>query len=89
MKCHDAHPCPAHLNVASGDEIMELAIDEKQAKRLLKEIVIELVQEQHDLFLELMVEVVEETGMARAIHKGRQSSYVTEIEIRALLEGEQ
>ncbi len=65
---------------------MELTIDEKQAKRLLKEIVIEMVQEQHDLFLELMVEALEETGMARAIREGRQHDYVTEAEIRALLE---
>lgn len=65
---------------------MELTIDEKQAKRLLKEIVIEMVQEQHDLFLELMVEALEETGMARAIREGRQYDYVTEAEIRTLLE---
>jgi hypothetical protein len=66
--------------------MMELTIDEQQAKRLLKEIVIEMVQEQHDLFLELMVEALEETGMTRAIREGRQHDYVTEAEIRALLE---
>lgn len=40
---------------------MELTIDETHAKRLLKEVLIELVHERQDLFLEIMLEALEET----------------------------
>lgn len=64
---------------------MELTIDEIHAKRLLKEVIIELVHERHDLFLEIMLEALEETGLASAIREGRQHEYVSEEEIRTLL----
>jgi hypothetical protein len=65
--------------------IMELTIDEAHAKRLLKEVMIELVHERQDLFLEIMLEALEETGLAAAIREGRKQEYVTEEEIRTLL----
>jgi hypothetical protein len=66
---------------------MELTIDEVQAKKLLKEIMIELVRERQDLFLEIMVEAIEEVGLANAIREGRQNEFVPEEEIKAILEG--
>jgi hypothetical protein len=66
---------------------MELTIDEVQAKKLLKEIMIELVRERQDLFLEIMVEAIEEVGLANAIREGRQNEFVPEQEIKAILEG--
>jgi len=66
---------------------MELTIDEVQAKKLLKEIMIELVRERQDLFFELIVEAMEEIGLANAIREGRQDEFVTEEEIKAILEG--
>jgi hypothetical protein len=65
--------------------IMELTIDEAHAKRLLKEVMIELFHERQDLFLEIMLEALEETGLAAAIREGRKQEYVTEEEIRTLL----
>jgi hypothetical protein len=65
---------------------MELTIDEVQAKKLLKEIMVELIRERQDLFLELMVEAVEEVGLANAIREGRQNEFVPEEEIKAILE---
>lgn len=66
---------------------MEFTIDEAQAKKLLKEIMIELVSERQDLFFELMVEAFEEVGLANAIREGRQNEFVPEEEIKAILEG--
>lgn len=67
---------------------MELTLNEVQAKSLLKEIVLELVQERRDLFSEIMVEALEEIGLANAIQEGRQDEFVDENEIMAILEGQ-
>ncbi len=67
---------------------MELTISEAQAKTLLKEVVIELVQEKRELFFELIVEAMEEIGLANAIREGRQNEFVSEQAITAILEGQ-
>jgi len=64
---------------------MELTISEKQAKELLKEVLIELMEEKRDLFLEVMLEAVEEIGLANAILEGRQNEFVGEDQILAIL----
>ena len=65
---------------------MELTLNETQAKAIMKEIVIELVQDKHDLFLEIVVEALEEVGLANAIQAGRQNDFVDEAQITAILE---
>ncbi|MCB0231515.1 MAG: hypothetical protein KDH08_02305 [Anaerolineae bacterium] len=67
---------------------MELTLNEVQAKSLLKEIVLELVQERRDWFSEIMVEALEEIGLANAIQEGRQDQFVDEEQIMAILEGQ-
>jgi hypothetical protein len=64
---------------------MQLTIDKTETKQLLKEVVLELVQERHELFLEIMLEAIEEAGLIEAIQAGRQHDYVEEEEIRVLL----
>jgi len=66
---------------------MELTIDEANTKKLLKEIMIELINDRQDLFYELIMEVIEEVGLAAAIREGRQNEFVSEEEIQAILEG--
>lgn len=67
---------------------MELTLNEVQAKSLLKEIVLELFQERRDWFSEIMVEALEEIGLANAIQEGRRDEFVDEEQIRAILEGQ-
>ncbi len=67
---------------------MELTLNEVQAKSLLKEIVLELVQERRDWFSEIMVEALEEIGLANAIQEGRRDEFVAEEQIMAILEGQ-
>jgi len=67
---------------------MELTINEKQAKELLKEVLIELMEEKRDLFFEVMLEVIEEIGLANAIREGRQNELVSEEQILAILRGQ-
>ena len=64
---------------------MELTIDEKQVKALLKEVLIELLEEKRDLFYEVMLETIEEIGLANAIREGRQNEFVSEEQILAVL----
>jgi hypothetical protein len=66
---------------------MELTISEKQAKALLKEVLIELLEEERDLFFEVMLEAIEEIGLANAIREGRQNEFVSEEQILAILRG--
>ncbi len=67
---------------------MELAISEEQAKELLKEVLIELMEEKRDLFFEVMLEAIEEIGLANAIREGRQNEFVSEEHILAILRGQ-
>ena len=64
---------------------MELTITEERAKELLKDALIELMQEKRDLFYEVMLEAMEETGLANAIREGRKDEYVSEDQVRAIL----
>jgi hypothetical protein len=66
---------------------MDLTISEKQAKALLKEVLIELLEEEQDLFFEVMLEAIEEIGLANAIREGRQNEFVSEEQILAILRG--
>jgi len=64
---------------------MELTPNEEQARSLLKEVMLELLQEKRDWFFEIMVEALEEIGLANAIQAGRQNEFVDEQQIMALL----
>jgi hypothetical protein len=66
---------------------MELTISEKQAKALLKEVMLELMEERRDLFFDILLEIIEEIGLAKAIQEGRQNEYVSEEEVLAILRG--
>jgi hypothetical protein len=64
---------------------MELPLDETQTKRIVKEALVELVQERQELFFELIVEAMEEIGLADAIREGRKNEFVAESDIQAIL----
>lgn len=64
---------------------MELTIDNASAKALLREVVIELMQERRELFSDLIKEAIEDIGLAEAIREGRQNALVDESEIEAIL----
>ena len=66
---------------------MELTIDEIQTKELLRQVVLELLQEKRSELYELILEAMEEIGLANAIREGRQDDFVSEEEIRAILAG--
>lgn len=64
---------------------MQLTIDSVSAKELLREVVLELLQERRELFFEILVEAIEDVGLAEAIREGRQNTFVDESEINKIL----
>lgn len=66
---------------------MELTTDDTQTKELLREVLLELLQEKRSELYDLVLEAMEEVGLASAIREGRQNDFVSEEDIRAILSG--
>jgi vacuolar-type H+-ATPase catalytic subunit A/Vma1 len=77
-----------HLNEAFEETAMELIINDVKTKELLTEVVIELIQQRREVFLEIIQEALEEVGLANAIREGRTDEFVSEDRILRLLEGD-
>ncbi len=61
-------------------------IDEKKTKDLLKAALVELMEEEPEVFSRIVIQAMEEVGLARAIREGRQDDFVEEEEIYNILE---
>ena len=61
-------------------------LDEEQTRNLLRQVLIELLEERRSEFHELVIEAIEEVALANAIRAGRKNEFVSEDEIRAVLE---
>ena len=66
---------------------MELTLNDTSTKKILKEVMLELMNERQDLFYDIMREIIEDIGLANAIREGRQDEFVSEAEILTILEG--
>jgi hypothetical protein len=66
---------------------MELTISDEKTKELLTEIIVELIKTKRDLFHEILLEALEEVGLANAIIEGRKNDFVAEEKIFSLLDG--
>lgn len=62
-------------------------LDETQIKDLFKQAFEELLQERKDLFYELLVEIIEDFGLLRAIKEGEDTAIVRREEVFKILEG--
>ena len=67
---------------------MELTINDEKMRDVLKDILIELLQEKRDLFHDVLVEALEDVGLGNAIAAGRQEDFVSEEAISTILEGD-
>ncbi len=65
---------------------MQLTLDDAKTKELLTEVLVELLQQKRSLFYELILDALEEVGLANAILEGENTEFVEEAEIRTLLE---
>lgn len=66
---------------------MELSISDEKTKELLTEVVIELLKSKRDLIYDVLLEALEEVGLANAVAEGRSDDFVAEDEIFSILDG--
>ncbi|MDU9047510.1 MAG: hypothetical protein Q3M30_01580 [Candidatus Electrothrix sp. Rat3] len=66
---------------------MELSISDEKTKELLTEVVIELLKSKRDLIYDVLLEALEEVGLANAIAEGRTDDFVSEEEVFSILDG--
>ena len=66
---------------------MQTQLDEGKLKQILKEALIEALEEKKDVFHELIVEAIEDIGLINAIREGQSTETVHKQEIFDILEG--
>jgi hypothetical protein len=65
---------------------MELSISDDKTKELLTEVMIELLRTKRDLIRDILMEALEEVGLANAIAEGCKNEFVSEEEVFSLLD---
>lgn len=67
---------------------MEAFMDEGRIRKLLKEALVEVLEERREVFYELLAEVIEDIALAHAIREGEDTEPVSKQEIFRLLESQ-
>ena len=65
---------------------MQTLIDDGKLKQLLKEALIEAIEEKKNVFYDLIVDAVEDIAMVRAIQEGENTETISKQEIFNILE---
>ena len=66
---------------------MELTISDEKTKELLTEVVLELLKTKRNVLYDVVLEALEEVGLANAISEGRKDVFVSEDEIFSIIDG--
>ena len=66
---------------------MIVTLEEGKMRDLLKDIMLELLEERPEIFHDLLLEALEDTGLLNAILEGESSEAVSRREVEAILEG--
>ena len=64
-----------------------ISVEEMHLKDLVKEAILELMQERRDELEEVFAEVIQDLALARAIEEGEATETVRKAEILQILEG--
>lgn len=67
--------------------IATISLNDEKTKELLTEVMIDLIKTNRDVLQEIMLEALEEVGLANAIIEGRNNEFVSEDEIFSILDG--
>ncbi len=67
--------------------MVTVSLEEQDIKDLLKQAILELLEERQDLFRELFTEAIEDLGLINAIKEGEATPNVSKSEILGILEG--
>ena len=68
---------------------METLIDDRKIKILFKQAIIEVIEEKKEVVHDLLVEVMEDIAMVRAIQDGENSGQVGRDDIFQILKGKE
>ena len=78
-----------YLDASGRMTITELRMvqitDDAKLKKLLKAVVVEVLEERHDLVRDALAEAVEDLGMLRAIKEGSRSAVISRDEVFQVL----
>lgn len=66
---------------------METLIDDKKIKDLFKQAIMEVIEEKKEAVHDLLVEVMEDIAMVRAIQDGENSGSVSREDVFLIMEG--
>jgi hypothetical protein len=66
---------------------MELSISDEKTKELLTEVVLELLKTKRNVLYDVVLEALEEVGLANAIVDGRKDEFVSEDEVLSIIDG--
>ena len=70
-----------------GIRQIELTISDEKTKELLTEVLVKMIKEKREVFQEIVLEAIEEVGLANAISEGRKNEFVSEDKVMSILEG--
>ncbi len=71
-----------------GSIKMQTQMDENKLRRILKEVFIEVLQEQKEMLHNTIIETLEDIAMTNAIREGEKTEMVAREEVFELLEGQ-
>ncbi len=66
---------------------MEASLEDAKVKALLKETLVELLEERREEFSELLLEALEDLALSRAIREGEDTGFVDKKEILKIIAG--
>jgi len=64
----------------------QIIVDEEQIKTLLKQALVEVLQERKDVLYDVLVEVIEDLALIQAIKEGEGTETVSKEEVLQVLE---
>ncbi len=66
---------------------MQTVMDEGRLKQVVKEALVEMLEEKQNIFHDIIVDAMEDIGLSRAIQDGQTSGPTTKQEVFDILEG--
>ncbi|MCR4344414.1 MAG: hypothetical protein NUV44_06580 [Candidatus Scalindua sp.] len=67
--------------------MVQLSVEEKKFKDLLKETLIEVIEQKRDLFHDIVAEAIEDIALTNAIKEGESTESTSREEVFNIIEG--
>jgi hypothetical protein len=67
-------------------KMTQLSVDEKKLKNLLKETLIEVIEQKKDLFHDIVAEAIEDIAITNAIKEGESTESISREEVFSIIE---